>query len=110
MNEFKPVVEPTENDFKLVRKQFTTIQHPRVVGCGHRLDMSRKPRHSNCQYCYFTFFQNHAEVTKQCDEMFKEDPRLITQLQGVKFTKRFTQFMSTLAQWKEAQERNGTES
>jgi len=95
----------TPGELKRVNKQFVTVQHPRVIGCQHRLDLSRQPRHRNCETCWFAWFQNHGEVVQQLDEMHvAEGDDLIEQLQGKKFLHRWRQFMSTIASWKEVTE------
>lgn len=96
-----PVPEPTVGELKLLRKQYITVQHPRVIACLHRLDMGRQPRHRNCEHCWFAWFQNHGEVVQQLDEMHTSDnDGLIIYLQGSKFYHRWRQFMATVAQWK----------
>ena len=89
-------------ELKKLRKTYVTIQHPRVVTCGHKLDLSRFPRHRNCQSCLFSWFNSHGEICQQLDEMFVADgSKLIVQLQGTKFLHRWRQFMSTIASMKE---------
>lgn len=95
----------TEGDLKKLRKLYVTVQHQRAKPCEHRLDLSRQPHHRNCPYCWFHFFSQHKELVEQCHEMFQADNGiLMTQLQGAKFTRRFTQFMATLASWKQQEE------
>jgi hypothetical protein len=94
--------ELTPGDLKKVRKMYVTIQHPRVAACLHELDLSIFPRHRNCEHCVFAWFNSHGELVQQLDEMHnlgKDDE--IIQLQGIKFYKRFRQFMSTIARFKE---------
>lgn len=99
-------VEPTPGELKKLRKQYVTIQHPRVVACQHRLDLSRQPRHRNCQSCWFAWLNEHGEIVQQLDEMHTSgNDAIIIQLQGSKFFKRWLQFMATVAQWKQ-QEQN----
>ncbi len=84
-----------------LRKQYVTIQHPRVRACNHSLDMNQQPRHRNCQYCWFAWFNGHGEVVQQLDEMHTSgQDELIIQLQGKKFLHRWRQFMSTVANLK----------
>ncbi len=99
------LVEPqkvlSEGELKKLRKQYVTIQHPRVSACGHKLDMGRKPR-LNCQHCWFAFFQNHGEMVQQLDEMYtQEGKELIIQLQGIQFYDMWRKFLSTVANWKQ---------
>jgi hypothetical protein len=92
----------TLGDIKKLNKLYTTVQHPRVKACMHRLDLSRQPRHRNCETCWFAFFQNHGEVVQQLDEMHnlgKTDE--IIMLQGIKFYKMWRRFMATVAQWQQ---------
>lgn len=103
-------IPASEGVIKRARRMYVTVQHPRAMPCGHRLDMGRQPTHRNCQSCWLAFFQNHGEIVQQCDEMFQADGgQLLIQLQGIKFVRRFLNFMSTIAAWekaaKEAQER-----
>ncbi len=95
---------PTPGELKKLRKQYVTIQHPRVVACQHRLNLSKQPRQRNCESCWFAWLQNHGELVQQLDEMHTSgNDFLIVQLQGKKFFKRWTQFMSTIAQWQKDQ-------
>lgn len=96
-----PPEPPTEGQLKLLRKQYVTVQHPRVVGCGHALDMTRKPR-TNCETCVFAWFNSHGEVCQQLDKMHTEgNDELIVQLQGIKFYSQWRKFMSTVANWEQ---------
>lgn len=100
-----PKKELTEGEIKKLRKQYITVQHPKVVGCKHRLDLSRQPRHRNCQTCWFAWFNNHGEIVQQLDEMHTASgDAVIVQLQGKKFYHRWRQFMATVAQWKQVGE------
>jgi hypothetical protein len=68
------------------------------------LDLSRQPKHRNCESCWFAWFQNHGEIVQQLDEMHMADgDALIIQLQGEKFYHRWRQFMATVAQWQQTQ-------
>lgn len=104
-----PIVQPEKQlsigEIKKLRKQYVTIAHPRVAGCGHRLDLNRQPRHRNCQTCWFAWFQNHGEICQQLDEMHQASgDAMIVQLQGKKFLHRWRMFMATVAQWKQVTE------
>jgi len=106
-----PVVHTSEQIQAMVRrwnKENVTVKLPRVLGaagCGHRLDLSRQPRHRNCESCWFAWFQNHGEIIQQCDEMFTNgNTVMIVELQGVKFLHRWRQFMSTMAVWQRTQQ------
>jgi hypothetical protein len=111
--EAAPVEPPkplTRRQIGAIRKQYVTIQHPRVRTCNHRLDLNAQPRHRNCQYCWFAWFNGHGEVVQQLDEMHTSGTdALIISLQGVKFLHRWLQFMATVARFKaEQQEYNDT--
>ena len=96
---------PTPAEARKLRKLYVTVKHPRVAGCGHRLNLHKQPRHRNCQTCWFAWLNNNGKVVQQLDEMHtKGEDAIIVALQGVKFFHRFLQFMSTIAQWKLAQE------
>ena len=108
-----PVVHTSEQIQAMVRrwnKENVTVKLPRVLGvagCGHRLDLSRQPRHKGCESCWFSWFNAHGEIVQQCDEMFTNgNASMIVELQGVKFLHRWLQFMATVAQWKTQQETN----
>lgn len=96
-----PKQELTEYDMRKLRKQYVTIQHPRVVACLHKLDLHLQPRHRNCEHCWWAWFNNHGEIVQQLDEMHTSgQDAVIIQLQGSKFYKRWLQFMSTVANFK----------
>jgi hypothetical protein len=104
-NPEEPQKELTEGERKLLRKQYVTVQLPRVLACGHRLDLSRQPRHRNCEHCWFSWLNEHGEIVQQLDEMFTQHgPELIIQLQGIKFYNMWRKFMSTVANWKQENE------
>jgi hypothetical protein len=101
----------SEGEKKKLRKQYVTIQHPIVKACGHTLDLSRQPRHNNCQHCVFAFFQNHGELVQQLDEMHTSGKdALIIQLQGKKFYRNWRRFMSTIANLKQEEISDNTPS
>ena len=96
---------PKPIDIRKARRQYVTVRLPRVIPCGHKLDLSRKPIHINCPSCVFAWFQNHGEICQQLDEMYNlHGPESIIQLKGIKFYKQWRKFMATVAQWKEAEE------
>jgi len=89
-------------EIKKLRKQYVTVQHPRVIACQHELNLNAQPTHRNCESCWFAWFQNHGEIVQQLDEMHTSgNDAAIIQLQGKKFYRRWRQFMSTIAQWKQ---------
>jgi hypothetical protein len=96
----------TRSEIKKLRRQFVTVIHPRVAGCMHRYTPDRQPRHRNCEHCWFAFFQNHGNLVQTTDELHSTEGgiQMIVDLQGIKFLRRFRQFMATVAQWKAAQE------
>jgi len=91
----------TAGELKKAHKLYVTIQHPKVIACGHRLDLSRPPRHRGCENCWFAWFNNHGEIVQQLDEMHVAGgDDIIVRLQGKKFLHRWKQFMATVAQMK----------
>jgi hypothetical protein len=104
-----PKQELTESEIRKLRKQYVTVQHPKVLVCKHTLDLSRQPKHRNCQHCWWAWLNNHGEIVQQLDEMHTSgQDALIIQLQGEKFFKRFLQFMSTVANFKLEAEAQGS--
>ena len=104
------VTELTPGLVKKWHKQNVTVKLPRVIGkggCGHRLDLSRRPRHVNCESCLFAWFNNHGEIVQQLDEMHNNgNDAMIIELQGKKFFNQWLKFMATIAQWQLEQEIN----
>jgi len=95
----------TRGEIGKLRKQYITVQHPRVIGCKHRLDLKRQPTHRNCHKCWFAWFQNNKEVVATADEVFKNGHfELIVKLQGHKFYNYFTRFMGTVERLQQMQE------
>jgi len=96
----------TSGDVKNLHKLYTTVRLPVVLACKHRLDLHEQPRHRNCEHCWFAWFNQHGEIVKQLDEMHADgQDAVIVQLQGKKFLHRWKQFMSTIARWKEENEK-----
>lgn len=90
---------PTRRELGRLRRQYFTRELPTVTGCGHKADPMREPK-NNCQYCWFTFFNNHGELVQAVDELWRKEPGILVGLKGNKFAKNFLKFMATLAQWK----------
>ena len=106
----QPPAEPdkplTEKDFRQLRRVYFTVRHDRVNQCGHRFDRMNEPR-TNCQYCWFAFFNTHGELAQTADRAFQEQGKaFLIQIRGAKFTKMFLRFMATLAQFQKEQEKN----
>ena len=99
---------PGLSDYKNYMRQFFTVRRQRVVECGHKYNEMVQPR-TNCEHCWFAFLNTHGDMVKIADEIFvKENGReLLTRLQGAKFVKMFTRFMSTIARWKAENDAKG---
>lgn len=97
----QPPKELTLSEYKNAMRMFFTYRHQaNVDACGHAFHQGREPRHRNCDYCWFAFFQVHGEVTQTADEVFQKEGReMLVQLKGKKFTEMFVRFMATLAQY-----------
>ena len=102
---------PGLSEYKRMMRQFFTVEHKRVKACGHKFT-GQEPR-TNCQYCWFAYFNEHGEFTKSLDELWRSPngKQMMPALRGAKFTKMFLRFMSTVASWKAADEKgsNGAE-
>ena len=101
---YKAPENPSKVDWARINKLYVTVQHNKVKICGHKFHPYNDPR-TSCQHCWVTYFQNHGEVTKMCDEIFRNDgPEVLIRLRGERFVKMFKRFMATLAKFKEEQE------
>ena len=101
--------EIKQSDIRKFNRLYITRQLKRVRECGHRFDENQEP-HNNCEFCWFAFFNMHAELIKQADQCFTEMGKdILERIRGKRFTKMFTRFMSTVEQFmKEKQkEQNG---
>lgn len=96
----------TKAEIKRLRRQFVTVNLPRVASCGHRYRADRQPRHRNCEECWMAWLNAHGELVQTTDELHNTEGgvAMIIQLQGTKFLKMFRRFMSTVAGMKKAQE------
>ena len=93
---------PTPAEMRKLRKQYVTVKYSKVIACGHSLDLSRPPRHRNCEFCIVAWFNYHGELIQQLDEMHTAGgDELIIQMQGIKFYKSWRKFMSTVAKFAE---------
>jgi len=94
---------------KLNLKNFTH-KHQTVPMCGHKFIAQREPRHSNCEACWFAFFNVHGEFTQAVEDAHaKGGDDMIIALKGRKFLQRFLRFMGSVAKLKmalEAKEKN----
>ena len=76
---------------------------PRIKECNHRFDPEREPR-TGCEFCWFSFFNNHADLIKQADECFNEMGKdVLERIRGKRFVKMFCRFMSTVSKFMEQQ-------
>lgn len=96
---------PGLREYKKMMRQFFTVQHKRVAACGHKFT-GQEPR-TNCQFCWFAYFNENGEFTKSLDELWRSPngKNMLPALRGAKFTKMFLRFMSTVASWKAADEK-----
>lgn len=80
-----------------------TLKYQRIPMCGHKFRFGTEPRNRNCESCWFTFFNSHKDLVEAVDEVFtKFGASGLSQLRDPKFTRNFTRFMSTVANWKKA--------
>ena len=99
-------VEITRGEFKKDRKLHVTVRRGRLPRCSHKFIPGEEPRHRNCEMCWFTFFNSLGAVTQTCDEIVQKfGTKGLVQIRGKEFTKNFTKFMATLAQWKNVTEK-----
>jgi hypothetical protein len=100
----QPSPEPpklSKSEIGKLRKQYVTNTVPRVIACKHRLDLTRHPRHINCDFCIWAWFQNNSGTVQTADELYKAgNSKMIIELNGIKFYKMFTKFMATVESMK----------
>jgi hypothetical protein len=102
-------VEITRSEFKEDRRLHFTVRHGSISRCGHRFNSSTEPRHRNCEMCWFAFFSVHKAAVETCDEVYKKfGLKGLVQVYGKEFSKNYTKFMATLAQWKDVTEKQKT--
>lgn len=95
--EYVPTDDLPKKGYHRVVKPITHVVLPM---CGHKFVPGGTPRFSNCESCWFAFFQVYGDLTKTATEVFHEHGLgAIVQLRGKKFAKNFTKFMATIAQW-----------
>ena len=92
-----------ERTLRLIRGKTFTVRHPVLEDCGHSLDMINFPKR-NCQNCLFNWFNWHEELVRTAHEFYQQygKERLIA-MRGVKFTRAFLMFMSTVQHFLEQQ-------
>jgi len=95
-----PDGKPPELTAELVsrlRSKYFTVRHPKLVECGHRLDMINEPRHRNCENCWWTFFNTHPQLVETADQFFRtQGKEAMIGMRGTQFVKMFVRFMSTV--------------
>lgn len=95
----KKPISPAE--YKKLMGVYFTQRYSRVEHCNHTFHPENEPR-TNCQYCWFAYFQIHGETTQTADECFQKDGKaMLVRVRGERFTKNFLRFMATLAYMKE---------
>jgi hypothetical protein len=90
----------TQSDVKKFNKELVTRQLPRVKNCGHKFDPEVLPR-LHCDECLFTFFNQNDQFVIELHNQYKENRQVLISKYGVKFTKQFERFMSTVSKLKE---------
>lgn len=84
-------------DFKKLRRVHFTVRRDTVNYCGHQIDTYAGPK-NNCRFCWFAYFNQHAELVKALDEGCAEHgSHIIDATRGTKFRKRFMRFLGELA-------------
>ena len=105
----KPPQILTETQFRALRRQYFTVRHGRCQPCGHRFDVITEPR-TNCEHCWFHWLNEHGELIQTADRAYTEQgEKFLIAMRGLKFTKMFLRFMSTLARLKQEAEQTERE-
>lgn len=87
-------------------RYWVTRQLQRIKECGHKFSAYEEPK-TNCEWCWFTFFNSNGELVKTADECFREEGKdVLERIRGKKFTKMFIRFMATVAQFVKEQQKN----
>lgn len=93
-----PSVPLSKSDMAKLRKRYVTIQHPIAKSCGHKLDLSRQPRHRNCDNCWANWLNSNGPTVQTAEELIAAgNEKLIIALQGPKFLHNVKKFLSTVA-------------
>lgn len=84
-----------------------------AMPCGHKLLVQRTEKgeaflpsdpKTNCNMCWFLYFQNNGNMTQIADQCFQEAGRdVLERSRGKKFVKYFLMFMSTMARFQKEQ-------
>jgi hypothetical protein len=73
-------------------------QLPTVRGCGHKIDISKQPKHRNCQACWTGFFRNQPALAENIAKNFADQgPFPIMWTHGRKFLTKFMEYATLLA-------------
>ena len=109
----EPPKPPTRKEWGKIMRLFFTIQRGRAKQCGHRLGVveyspdgnhkvriNTEPR-DNCEFCWFAFFNENADMVATADRCFSEEGEsTLVRIRGKKFTKNFKKFLSTMFRFK----------
>jgi len=80
---------------QMMRAEFT-VRRPTVKLCGHKINLEADPR-TNCESCWFAYFNNNKTMTEIADDCFQNAGRdILERSRGKKFTRQFMRFMSTV--------------
>jgi hypothetical protein len=106
-NQPEPEPKPGLSGYKKIMRRFWTVQHKVVQACQHKFT-GQEPR-TNCQFCWFAYFNENGDFTKSLDELWRSPggENTMVSLRGRKFVKMFLRFMSTVANWKADEEAKG---
>lgn len=103
---------PSRKEWGKIMRLFFTVQRGRATKCGHRIGtvqyspdgknkvvINAEPR-DNCEYCWFAFFNDNADMVATADQCFAEEGEsTLVRIRGKKFTKNYLKFMSTMSKF-----------
>ena len=92
----------TESLMRKLRGKYFTVRHV-PLSCGHKMDMINQPK-TNCEICWWNFFNHHAELVKVTHEFYMErGVSPLIGMRGKKYVRFYLRFMSTVNHMMEEQ-------
>ncbi len=73
----------------------TTLEHPIVKACGHKLDLRHPPTQANCEDCWTAFFTLAVDTPTIHKILIAQGRTGLESLLGKKFVKHFGKFLQS---------------
>ena len=98
----------TKKEIGQMRKRFFTIQHSTVTACGHKFKTDGSTPSTNCDDCWWAFFQTSPELLERLHNVLRTGgPSVLIATMGRKFVKKFGKYLETVLHTEQEERQDG---